>query len=117
MEKSILTNIKTILNLDENYTPFDSDIIIEINSAFSHLNQLGVGPPEGFEIEDKQNTWDELGLPLNQLSMVKTYIYLKVRKVFDPPATSFHLEAVNKQIEEHEWRLGVFRDEAQEETV
>ncbi len=111
MESSILNSTKKILGIDANYTAFDLDIITHINSVFSGLSQLGVGPILGFSIEDASANWEDLSLPQNQLSMVRTYIYLKVRMLFDPPATSFLIEAMNNQIQEHEWRLGVFRDE------
>lgn len=112
MEQSILTSTKKILGVQEYYTSFDLDIITHINAALSTVNQLGVGPAEGFAIEDDQAKWDDLGIPQNQLNMVRSYIFLKVRMLFDPPSTSFHIEAMNKQAEEYEWRLGVFRDEA-----
>ncbi len=112
MEPSILTSTKKILNVADTDTAFDLDIITHINSALSNLNQLGVGPTAGFFITDKTATWDMLAIPANQLSMVRSYIYLKTRLLFDPPATSFLIEAVNKQIQEHEWRLSTFREQA-----
>lgn len=111
MEPSILTSTKKILGLSEDYTAFDLDVITHINTAFSVLNQLGIGPALGFAIEDKSAVWSDLALPQNQLSMVRTYIYLKVRMLFDPPNTSFLIEAMNNQIQEHEWRLSTFREE------
>lgn len=110
MESSILISTKKILGVAEEYTAFDPDIITHINSSFSVLNQLGVGPTEGFGIEDETAEWTDIGIPANQLSMVRTYIYLKTRMLFDPPNTSFLIEAMNKQIEELEWRLNVFRE-------
>jgi hypothetical protein len=110
MEESILKSTKKILGLDAAYTPFDLDIITHINAAFSILNQLGVGPREGYAIEDESDTWDEFPIPPNQLQLVKTYIYLKVRVLFDPPGTSFLLESANNQLKEYEWRLNVFRE-------
>lgn len=111
MEASILKSTKKILGVGADYTAFDLDILTHINSAFGSLHQLGVGPIEGFSVEDESAEWSALGLPIAMLNMVRTYIYLKVRLVFDPPTTSFHLDAVNKQIEQLEWRLGVARDE------
>jgi hypothetical protein len=111
MESSILISTKKILGVAANYTAFDLDIITHINSAFSILNQLGVGPVMGFAIEDDAAVWADLALPQNQLSMVRTYIFIKARMLFDPPTTSFLIEAMNKQIEEHEWRLTIFREE------
>jgi len=110
MEESILKSTKKILNLADDYTPFDLDIITHINAAFSVLDQLGVGPEGGFSIVDDTTLWSEYPIPANQLQLVKTYVYLKVRLVFDPPATSFLIEAMNKQIAEYEWRLNVFRE-------
>lgn len=110
METSILTSTKKILGVGEDYTAFDLDILTHINSAFSSLDQLGVGPQGGFFIEGSEVNWAELNLPQNQLNMVRTYIFLKVRMMFDPPATSFLIEATNNQIQEHEWRLRAFAE-------
>lgn len=110
MEESILISTKKILGLNEDYTVFDLDIITHINAAFSILNQLGVGPAEGFAIEDESEEWRDYPVPLNQLQLVKTYVFLKVRILFDPPATSFLINAANDQIKEYEWRLNVFRE-------
>lgn len=111
MEESILLSTKKILGLDPDYVPFDLDIITHINTAFSILNQLGVGPVEGFSIVDETTQWGDYLVPLNQLQMVRTYIYLKVRVLFDPPQTSFLLESANTQIKEYEWRLNTFRED------
>ncbi len=111
MENSILTSTKKILGIDDSYTAFDLDIITHINTTFSTLNQLGIGPVEGFGIEDNTAIWSDLNLPMNQLRMVRTYIYLKTRMIFDPPSTSFVIEAMEKQISEHEWRLSSFRED------
>lgn len=107
---SILDSTKKILGLDPEYDVFDVDIITHINSAFFTLNQLGVGPVEGFMIEDDTTTWSEyLGGQIN-LNAVKTYVYLRVRLLFDPPQTSFAISAMEKQIQELEWRLNVHRE-------
>lgn len=110
METSILISIKKKLNVDASYTIFDQDIIMHINGVFSILNQLGVGPITGFAIEDDSAAWDDLMLPLNQLSLVKSFIYLKTRLLFDPPGTSFHINAVEALIAEYEWRLRELRE-------
>ena len=110
MEESILRSTKKILGLDEAYTPFDLDVITHINASFSLLDQLGVGPEGGFSIEDESTLWSDYAAPANQLHLVKTYVYLKVRILFDPPGTSFLLESANNQIKEYEWRLNVFRE-------
>jgi len=117
MEESILTSTKKILGLDEDYTHFDLDIITCINSAFSLLNQLGLGPSDGFYIEDKYDQWSDYDVPTNQLHLVKTYICLKARVLFDPPGTSFLLESANNQIREYEWRLNALREEAEGATA
>lgn len=111
MEESILNSTKKILDISEGYTAFDLDIITHINSTFSILNQLGIGPVDGFMIDGAEKQWAELGLPQKQLNMVRTYMFLKVRALFDPPTTSYLIEAMNKQIEEHEHRLSWFREE------
>lgn len=110
MENSILKSTKKVLNVPPNYTAFDLDIITHINSALSSLNQLGIGPAAGLDIEDDTIVWEDLALPTNQQSMVKSYIYLKTRLLFDPPATSFGIQALENAIREHEWRLSTFRE-------
>lgn len=111
MEQSILKSTKKILGLEADYTAFDLDVLTAINSSFSTLTQLGIGPPQGFMIEDDTVTWGAfLGSDL-QLSSVKTYVYLKTRLIFDPPQTSYHLQAIKEQIAELEWRLNVHREE------
>lgn len=105
---SILQTIKKLLGIPADYDHFDSDIIIHINSAFSVLAQLGVGPKEGFSISDDSAKWDDFVPDENQLLQnVKTYVYLKVRIVFDPPLSSAVLECQKEQIKEMEWRLQV----------
>jgi hypothetical protein len=115
MEQSILKSTKNVLGLAVDYTVFDLAVITHINSAFSILTQLGVGPSEGFMIEDDKAVWDDFIILSDDLSYnsVKSYIYLKTRLLFDPPTTSFHLEAMNRQIEEMEWRLNVNREETE----
>lgn len=107
---SILTSIKKLLGPSEDDTSFDQDIIIHINSVFMVLNQLGIGPPEGFSIADNTATWETyLGTNKN-LESVKTYVYLKTRIVFDPPTSSTLLDALTRNISELEWRLQVAAD-------
>lgn len=110
MEESILISTKKILGVSEDYDAFDLDIITHINAAFSILNQLGVGSLEGFFIQDDSATWDQVAVPPNQLNLIKTYVSLKVRMLFDPPTTGYLLDAMDKQIKEYEWRLNVFRE-------
>jgi hypothetical protein len=111
MEQSILTSTKKVLGITEDYTVFDLDIITHINSAFSTLTQLGVGPAEGFMIEDASATWDTFIAEDFQYNSVKSYVFLKVRQLFDPPQTSYLISAVERQIQELEWRLNVHREE------
>ena len=108
--ESILISTKKMLGLDENYTPFDMDVTIHINSTFATLNQLGIGPIDGFMIEDGVPTWDDFLSGDKRLNSVKTYVYLKVRLLFDPPVTSFAITAMQDQIREAEWRLNVVRE-------
>lgn len=107
--ESILTSVKKLLGITEDYEHFDTDLIIHINSVFMNLKQLGVGPTNGFRIEDKLATWQDF-IPFDdavQLDAVKTYMYAKVKLVFDPPASSAHTEALKEIIKEYEWRLNV----------
>ena len=102
---SILSSIKKQLNISDEYTHFDQDIIMCINSAMATLNQLGVGPSAGFVILDSDNTWAELLGSNLKLEFVKMYVYLKTRLIFDPPATSYLVDAMNKNIAELESRI------------
>lgn len=106
--ESILTSIKKMLGIEESFEHFDSDIIMHINSVLMILTQLGVGPESGFVIKDKFQTWDEF-IPADdyQFESVKTYVYMKVRLIFDPPLSSAVLESMKQTISELEWRLNV----------
>jgi hypothetical protein len=110
MADSILNSTKKVLGLAPDYTVFDQDVIMHLNSTFSILDQLGVGPTGGYSIEDDEPTWDAYSAPPNQLQMVRTYVFLKVRMLFDPPTTSYMITAMEQQIKEHEWRLNTFRE-------
>lgn len=110
MDDSILNSVKKILGVAADYDAFDTDIIIHINSVFSTLNQLGLGPTDGFMIEDDSAVWEDFLLGDMRLNHVKTYTYLRVRVLFDPPTTGFTLTALQEQIKELEWRLSVFRE-------
>src|SRR3954467_15187727 len=111
METSILTSTKNVLGIAEDYTVFDLDIITHINTAFSTLTQLGVGPTNGFMIEDADAVWtDFIGDDL-QYNAVKSYVFLRVRLLFDPPSTSYVIAAAERQVQELEWRLNVHREE------
>jgi hypothetical protein len=102
---SILTSIKKLLGIDATYTAFDTDILIHINTYFSVLNQVGGTPVAGFSISSADQTWEDFIGDVKNVEMVKTYIYLRVRLVFDPPATSFAIDAMKKVADELEWRL------------
>lgn len=104
MNDSILNSVKLQLGILPEYTVFDQQLILAINTAFSILHQLGVGPKDGYAIEDESNRWDEV-VTKQSLNMVKSYVFLKVKLLFDPPATSFVLDAYNKQLAEMEWRI------------
>jgi hypothetical protein len=110
METSILTSTKKVLGIAESYTVFDLDIITHINAVFSILYQLGVGPVNGFMIEDASMEWEDFAVPTSQVNLIKTYLFLKVSLLFDPPTTSFLLDAKKEQIAEYEWRLNVARE-------
>lgn len=111
ISESILTSIKKLLGIDENYKHFDADIIMHINSVFSILTQMGVGPSNGFSISGKDDTWSAFITDKpNIFSLVKSYVYMKVRLLFDPPLSSAAIESINRQISEFEWRLFVAAD-------
>lgn len=101
---SILVSIKKLLGIDASYTAFDVDVIVHINTAFAILNQLGVGPADGFMIEGEEEIWDDY-ITDNNFSMVKTFVYLKVRLAFDPPTSTALIESMNNTLNELTWRL------------
>lgn len=115
MEESILNSIKKLLGLSKDYDAFDTDIMIHINTVFMTLNQLGIGPSDGFSITDKSDVWKDYILDSKDLEAVKTYIYLKVRLVFDPPLNASVLESMKQTIAELEWRLNVQAESAESE--
>lgn len=111
ISESILISIKKLLGIDESYTHFDPDIIIHINSVFSILTQMGVGPADGFSISGKDEVWSGfIQDKPNIFSLVKSYVYMKVRLLFDPPLSSAAIESIIRQISEFEWRLFVAAD-------
>lgn len=110
MTTSILTSVKQGVGIVESDESFDSDILLYINGVFSTLNQLGIGPDAGFAILNKDATWDTYLDNDPRLNSVMTYMILKVRLLFDPPATSFTIAAFEKQAQELEWRINVFRE-------
>lgn len=110
MEASILVNVKKVLGIAQSYTAFDEDVLMHINATFSVLQQLGVGPIEGFMVQDDVDEWEDFDVPSVQLNLVKTYVFLKVRILFDPPTTSYLIDAATKQIDQYEWRLNIMRE-------
>lgn len=108
---SILTSIKKMLGIDEEYDCFDTDLIVHINSVFMILTQMGVGPSEGFTISDKTTAWNEFLQDTKKLESVRSYVYLKVKLLFDPPLSSAVMDATNRLISELEWRLNVAGEE------
>lgn len=109
--ESILTSIKKLLGVAEDDTNFDTDIIIDINTELAELTQIGVGPSEGFVIEDKTALWtDFIPAKSKKLEFVKSYVHLNVKLVFDPPSSSAAIEAINRKIAKLEWRIQVEAD-------
>lgn len=107
MTCSILSSIKKVLGIEVEYKIFDPDIIIYINIALSNLNQLGVGPKEGYSIGNEADEWSDFIGSDSNLNLVKSYIITSVKLMFDPPITSFAIDALKKQLEETTWRLSV----------
>jgi hypothetical protein len=112
MTNSILDSTKKNLGIASDYTAFDADIIMHINSVFSTLNQLGIGPVDGFDIEDADAEWGDFIAADKRLNSVKTYMTLRCRLFFDPPTTSYHITAIQEEIKEFEWRLSTYREAA-----
>ncbi len=110
MSDSILISTKKVLGIQEDYTAFDADILMHINTVFSILNQLGIGPEDGFSIEDSSPTWDAFLGTDTRLNSVKTYIYIRVRLLFDPPSTSYLIDSLKQQFKELEWRMNAYRE-------
>lgn len=111
--ESILTSIKKLLGITEDYEHFDADIIMHINSVFMILNQLGVGPKDGFSISDETATWNDYLPDGTNLEAVKSYMHLKVKLLFDPPLSSSVMESMQHMISELEWRLNVQAEQSE----
>lgn len=109
--ESILITIKKLLGMTEEYEAFDTDVITHINSAFFTLYQLGVGPQEPFSISGDQEQWTDFSPNISKLESVKSYVYMKVRLIFDPPQSGQVLQSYERQIQELEWRLLDINDE------
>lgn len=105
--ESILNSIKKLIGAGAEYTPFDDDIIMHINTVFKDLKRLGVGPVNGFVIEDDTSVWTDYIADPVECANVKSYMYLRVKMLFDPPTNAFLVDSINKQIEKFEWTLNV----------
>ena len=104
---SILISIKSMLGVQEEFTGFDGTIMSAINTAIFSLNQVGIGPVDGMTVVSTDQTWSELYDGVSNLEAVKSYIYLKTKLIFDPPATSFLLQSIDSQMTEALWRLSI----------
>lgn len=109
-EESILVYVKKLLGIQSDYDHFDPDIIYGINAAFAVLTQLGVGPEEGFSISDDSTIWNEFVSDTARLSLIKEYVCLKTRMLFDPPTSTTLADSINNTISEYEFRLNVASD-------
>jgi hypothetical protein len=108
--ESILDSTKKALGIAPDYDVFDVDILMHINTVFTVLSQLGIGPEDGFLVEDAEAVWEDFLGTDKQLNSVRTYVFLRVKILFDPPGNSFVMNALNEQIRELEWRLSVQRE-------
>lgn len=103
---SILNTVKKLLGIDADDTSFDTDVIVNINSAILGLSQMGIGPNNTFILTSKDQKWsDYIGNSLVNLESIKSYLYLKTKIIFDPPTNSTVIEAFNKSMQELEWRM------------
>ena len=105
MEENILNSIKKLLGIPEDYTAFDQDIMIHINSVFMILSELGVGPSNGYSLKDGSEKWGDFISDDENLEGIKTYVYMKVKTIFDPPLNSAVLASMKELISEFEWRI------------
>lgn len=117
METSILDSTKKILGIEPSLDVFDLDVITFINSSLVTLTQLGIGPPEGFAIEDNSAQWDEFIGGDIRYNMIQSFVFLRVSMLFDPPQAGYLVDAKEKQLRELEWRLSVMRDDIQQESA
>lgn len=105
MEESILKTIKQLIGCPDDFEQFDLDLTIHINSAFAALTQLGVGPKEGYQITSPDNVWSEFEEDTKKSSLIKDYVYIKTRLLFDPPTSGSLMDSLKEQLKEMEWRL------------
>lgn len=106
-KKTILEDIRHAIGLGDEHTFFDSDLILHVNSTFDIIHQLGAGPIDGFVIEDGSETWDDYFAGYKTIEFIKTYMYISVKLVFDPPQNSFLVKALEDKQKEYEWRINV----------
>ena len=111
LDDSILETIKDMILGDKEEDSFDTELIADINAAFSELVQGGVGPQTGFEINGNTEKWKDFVTSINQLSLVKTFVYYKTKLMFSPPENSFTCDALSKRADEQYWRLYIMADE------
>jgi hypothetical protein len=110
MDDSILNSVKKVLGIDAEYTAFDPDIIMHINSVFVVLNDMGIGPDLGYAITDNTAKWSDFLGADPRLNSVQTYVFLRVRLLFDPPTVSYLIDSMKEQIREFGWRLSTHRE-------
>lgn len=108
--ESILNSIKKVLGLDAEYDVFDVDLIMHINSVFSDLHQVGAAPAEGFVITDEFANWEDFIQDKSNIEMVKSYVAIRVKLLFDPPTSAYGIESLQKQADKFEWRLNLLED-------
>ena len=107
---SILTSIKKLMGLTEEYDAFDQDILILINSVLFELEQIGVKAKEGFILSDNTAVWSDYSDDDRLLNALKPYIYMKTKLTFDPPTSSGALDSMNRIIDRFEWRINLYAD-------
>ena len=115
MEESILKTIKQLIGCPDDFEQFDLDLIVHINLAFAILTQLGVGPKEGYRITGQDNVWSEFEDDAQKLSLIKDYVYIKTRLLFDPPTSGSLMDSLKEQLKEMEWRLYMLYDPISED--
>ena len=115
MEESILKTIKQLIGCPDDFEQFDLDLIVHINSAFATLTHLGVGPKEGYRITGADNAWGEFEDDAQKLSLIKDYVYIKTRLLFDPPTSGSLMDSLKEQLNEMEWRLYMIYDPISED--
>ena len=115
MEESILKTIKQLIGCPDDFEQFDLDLIVHINSAFATLTHLGVGPKEGYRIIGADNVWSEFEDNAQKLSLIKDYVYIKTRLLFDPPTSGSLMDILKEQLKEMEWRLYILYDSISED--